>query len=253
MSIMDIPSTDGPRRPSSHPMERTVKDNTMMIPVPFGSDTVWAVDQEGQVLVAMKPIVENLGLAWNGQHKRITKTAVLAKGISVMEIPSPGGTQKTLCLPLKLLPGWLFSIDSARVKPEIRDKIEAYQAECYEVLWQYFRGEVSTPRPGQQPASVDVHNGIESSLHPHQLRLLAAVKAHGHISHFDVFEATGLSRHSNERALHLLWYLGVVEAYDEGAGLRLRVVPTERRPGLPMPILRRPTALPSRRRRPLSA
>lgn len=216
-----------------------MNDAAMMIPVPFRADTIWAADRGGEVLVAMKPIAENLGLQWEVQYRRLRRTPVLAKGMSMMEIPSPGGVQEMACLPLKLLPGWLFSVDAARVKPEIRAKIEAYQTECYEVLWRYFRGEVASPRPLARPSSADVHNGIEASLHPHQLRVLAAIKAYGHISLAQAFARTGLSHDSNSRALYLLWYLGVVEAYEEGGAMKLRVIPAASRPGLPMPNVKK--------------
>jgi hypothetical protein len=43
--------------------------------------------------------------------------------------PSNGGLQEMLMLPVNFLNGWLFGIDSNRVKPEIRDRLIAYQTE----------------------------------------------------------------------------------------------------------------------------
>ena len=52
-----------------------------------------------------------------------------------------------LAQPLRVLPGWLFKIDTARVRPEIRDRIELYQAEAYEVLWSAFKGQIVPATP----------------------------------------------------------------------------------------------------------
>lgn len=63
-----------------------------------------------------------------------------------MTIPSEGGAQETLCMPLRKLPGWLMTIHPTRVKPEIREKIIQYQNECDDVLWKYWtEGHVTNP------------------------------------------------------------------------------------------------------------
>lgn len=210
-------------------------DVVPMIPVPFHSDTLWAADRDGDVLVAVKPIAEKLGLQWEAQYKRLRRTATLAKGMSIMDIPSPGGPQQMVCLRLKLIPGWLFGVDVKRVRPEVRPMLERYQEEAYEVLWNYFRGSADSPVPGGRPTAAHVHNGIEAHLHHHQLRVLAAVKAYGETDPTKMIESTGLSLESVKRAIFLLWYLGVVDAYDDDGVTRYRVIPAEKRPFLPMP------------------
>lgn len=220
----------------------TVNDTSAMIPVPFNNETVWAVEREGEILVAVKPICEALGLAWSSQLKRLRRTSILNKKLIIMTIPSPGGPQETVCLPLAHFHGWLFGVETTRVKPAIRPKLEDYQAQCYEVLYRYFRGEIATPEPGIQP-TVDIHNAIEANLHPHQLRVLASAKAYGHLGTAEVFHHTGLSEQSNRRALHVLWFLHVVEAWEEDFVVKLRFIPPEKRPGIPMPDLRKPKRL----------
>ena len=50
--------------------------------------------------------------------------------------------QETACLKLDYLNGWLFSIDSVRIKsPEVRERVQLYQRECYRVLYRYFSGD----------------------------------------------------------------------------------------------------------------
>ena len=104
----------------------------------YGSDIVTA-ERNGVYYAAMKPICEAIGLDWHGQRKRINRHPVLSEGAVMMNSPSLGGDQEMLMLPLKYLNGWLFGIDVNRVRPEIRDKLIAYQKECFEVLDQYWR------------------------------------------------------------------------------------------------------------------
>ena len=90
------------------------------------------------VRVAVKPICDHLGLAWQTQHRKIMEHHVLSEGITIMVIPSAGGPQKMVTLPLSMLPGWLMTISPGRVAPEIRDTITAYQREAFDVLYRHF-------------------------------------------------------------------------------------------------------------------
>lgn len=111
--------------------------NTQIIPVPFYEDVLVLVGKDNEPVVAMKPIVENMGLDWKGQHVKLT-----AKYASTMEIISivaeDGKNREMTCLPLRKLPAWLYSINPNKVKPELRDKITRYQNECDDVLWNYW-------------------------------------------------------------------------------------------------------------------
>jgi hypothetical protein len=47
-----------------------------------------------------------------------------------------------LCLPLDLLPGWLFGIQPTRARPELVDKLKRYRRECFRVLWNTLKGDL---------------------------------------------------------------------------------------------------------------
>ena len=52
-----------------------------------------------------------------------------------------------LCLMLRKLPAWLYSVNANKVKPELRDTVIKYQEECDDVLWDYWtKGKVVNPR-----------------------------------------------------------------------------------------------------------
>jgi hypothetical protein len=52
-----------------------------------------------------------------------------------------------------MLPGWLFGINAARVREELREKIIRYQRECFRVLWDAFKQDIL---PTAQSAIVPV-------------------------------------------------------------------------------------------------
>jgi hypothetical protein len=120
------------------------------------------VADEPQVYVPIRPICDYLGLSWSGQRERIKRDEVLAdamRGVRVTRTPQEGGTQEMLCLPLDLLPGFLFGVNAARVKAELRTKIIRYRRECFRVLWEAFRPTILpaselVPAPGQSGAAL---------------------------------------------------------------------------------------------------
>lgn len=138
--------------------------NTQLMPVPFHGDTVVLVGKDNEPLVAMKPLVVNLGLDWKGQHAKLSE-----KFSSVMEeISTTGGDGKQYamtCLPLRKLAAWLYSISPNKVAPELKDKIIQYQEECDEVLWNYW-----TKGAAIRPGAVTIAQQI--SLSKHRLALL---------------------------------------------------------------------------------
>ncbi|EGS9149009.1 phage antirepressor Ant [Salmonella enterica] len=105
--------------------------------VPFNGQQIITAMAAGVAYVAMKPIVENLGMSWGTQQQKLARN-VGKFGHIHMNMPSAGGIQKMLVLPLKKLNGWLFSINPEKVRADIRDKLIKYQEECFTVLHDYW-------------------------------------------------------------------------------------------------------------------
>lgn len=121
-----------------------------LFPVPFYEDTVVLVGHDNEPFVAMKPVVTNMGLSWQGQHEKLVEKF----GSTIREILTVGDDGKQrgmICLPLRKLPAWLYSISPNKVKPELRDKIVRYQNECDDALWDYWtKGEARRPGAATQ-------------------------------------------------------------------------------------------------------
>ncbi len=140
--------------------------NAQLMPVPFHGDTVVLVGQNNEPYVAMKPIVTNMGIDWNGQRtKLVEKFSSTVEEIST--VAEDGKLRSMTCIPLRKLAAWLYSISPNKVAPELRDKIIQYQEECDEVLWNYW-----TQGAAVRPGAVTITITQQISLSKHRLTLL---------------------------------------------------------------------------------
>ena len=118
-------------------------------PVSFHGDTIFCIEHHCEPYVPMRPIVENLGMDWSAQAAKI-RTNHNRWGVAVITTPSAatvgmiatvakdGKEREMLCLPLRKLAAWLASINPKKVRQELRAKIELYQAESDDALWNYW-------------------------------------------------------------------------------------------------------------------
>ncbi|HCD4409268.1 TPA: phage antirepressor N-terminal domain-containing protein [Klebsiella pneumoniae] len=115
--------------------------------VPFNGQQIITAMAAGMAYVAMKPVVENLGMSWSTQQTKLMKQLEKFNCVHMNMVAADGKLRKLLCLPLKKLNGWLFSINPEKVRADIRDKLIQYQEECFTVLHDYWtKGEVKNPR-----------------------------------------------------------------------------------------------------------
>lgn len=120
-------------------------------PVTFHGDTIFCLDYQSQPYTPMKPIVQNMGLDWASQSVKLNANKE-RWGVVIITTPSEGGEQKMLCMPVRKLPSYLNSINPKKVRPELRAKIELYQAESDDALWNYWmNGRAERPTPAPSP------------------------------------------------------------------------------------------------------
>jgi P22_AR N-terminal domain/ORF6C domain len=105
------------------------------------------VGDEAQVYVPVRPICDYLGLSWSGQRERIMRDEVLAEAVQFVRVTRTNTSERrgdpdVLCLPLELLPGFLFGVNTARVKDALKEKIIRYRRECYRYLWDAFKHDI---------------------------------------------------------------------------------------------------------------
>ena len=125
-----------------------------VVSVPFRDDQVQAVQdiKTGKVSVVIKRICENIGVDTAGQVQRLKTCAWAVAELSLLP-DSQGLVRPTWLISLDRLAMWLANIQVRRCRPEIRERLIAYQAECADVLDRHFRG---GPKPAPEPAPFDV-------------------------------------------------------------------------------------------------
>ena len=85
---------------------------------------------DGGLYVALRPITDHLGLAFGSQRNRVLRDRVMAPRVRTVLMTAADGRQRELlCLPLDLVPGFLFGITTGKVRPDLVDKLEAIVAE----------------------------------------------------------------------------------------------------------------------------
>lgn len=116
--------------------------------VEFHGHALVTLQINGEAYFAPRPICQAIGLDWAAQFSRIKRNPVLGSTVVMTTtVAQDGKPREIVTLPLKLLNGWLFGIDSSRVKPALRESILTYQRECYDALASYWLdGQATNPR-----------------------------------------------------------------------------------------------------------
>lgn len=111
--------------------------NGQLSAVLFDGDALVLAEHNAQPYVVMRALVTAMGLDWASQYVKLTDKF----GSTVVEITTvaeDGKPRSMVCLPLRKLPGWLYSLNAGKVRPSLRAKVLRYQAECDEVLWRHW-------------------------------------------------------------------------------------------------------------------
>ncbi len=105
------------------------------------------LDENGDVWVALRPIVNALGLDWGTQRKKLKN--LKEKGIALKATPLKdvnGKTQEMLTINLYDLPVYLYSININKVRPELREKIKKFQIETTHAIREYWKNKIKKER-----------------------------------------------------------------------------------------------------------
>jgi P22_AR N-terminal domain len=107
--------------------------------VPFyGHDLVAVRLADGRICAVLRWLCEGLNLDSHAQLRCIQRKKALTIGLVLVRVQTEGGPQVMPALTLRALPGWLYTIDENRVKPEARDDIILFQCECTDALAEHF-------------------------------------------------------------------------------------------------------------------
>jgi hypothetical protein len=104
----------------------------------FNGKTIFFVAADGQYWIALKPICEALNVNWNRQFQNLKSNKILGELFAEQQmVAADGKLRKMISLPEFYVYGWLMQIQSDS------EELQAYQWECYSVLYTYFHGAIT--------------------------------------------------------------------------------------------------------------
>lgn len=141
---------------------KSIATQISTINVPFHGQALATIFHDGQPFVAMRPIVENIGIDWAGQTVKLRNQKDKFNCCDIAMVASDKKVRDFLCIPLRKLNGWLFSINPERVRADIKDKLIQYQEECFSVLYEYWsKGEL---KPKVSKTTVDERTPLRDAV-----------------------------------------------------------------------------------------
>jgi len=107
--------------------------------VAFRGERLTLAWEGAEPYVAVRPICERLGLDWKSQWAKLTGPVSWFNRGVITTVGADGKDRQMVCLHAAHVPLWLASISPAKVKPEVRDALIAYQQECALVLFEHVK------------------------------------------------------------------------------------------------------------------
>ena len=140
-----------------------VKSQTIV----FNNQKLITFEKDGIQYTAIKPICENIGIDWESQRQRIMRDDVLNSTACMIKVVAEDGRlREMLSLPLQFLNGWLFGVDSKRVKSEqAKEYLFKYKMECYQALNNYWQDGIAVnKRMSQNFENLSIEDLLNASL-----------------------------------------------------------------------------------------
>lgn len=98
-------------------------------------------NEEGHIYVPVKPICNILGIDFSAQRIKIYEDKSFKSTVAIIAtVGADGKNREMVCLPVKHICGWLYTINPGKVAPEAEEKILAYREEVNDILTAYFFG-----------------------------------------------------------------------------------------------------------------
>ena len=148
--------------------------------VPFHGDEIVTFEAGGARYVAMRRIVENMGLDWSSQRVKLADQRQKFNCGDIATVGADGKEREMLSMPVEKLPLWLASINPNKIgKADVRAKVERYQAESAIALHEYWtkgvavRGGASGVLTAISPQAAKVICGIVKAIVHKEVAALA--------------------------------------------------------------------------------
>ena len=182
----DAPKTyDYKDRHGASPQEMPLGANDVptvqaVVAFQFHGDEITTFEVDGEPYVAMRRIVENLGMDWGRQSKRLLEQEAKFNCRLMSTVGADGKRRDMLSIPLAKLPLWLASINPNKVPDlDARAKIELYQERSAVALYEFWFKAPAAPIHADLDAdNRKVIGGIvKGVIHKELMEAVADVKA----------------------------------------------------------------------------
>lgn len=114
------------------------RSSANLIAMPFHGDEIVTFQAEDGPRVAMRRIVENMGIGWGSQRQKLVAQSKKFACDDIVTHDTLGRPQEMLTMPVAKLPLWLATINPNKVRADLRAKVELYQAESAVALHDYW-------------------------------------------------------------------------------------------------------------------
>jgi hypothetical protein len=116
-----------------------------IVPFQFHEDRLdTVVGPEGRG-VTLASLCAPFGLDPEWQRQKLVK-AEWATTLKFKAVAEDGKTREIVCLDLRSISGWLFTLQTKTLAPDVRAKLVMYQRECADVLADHFLGKRGEPK-----------------------------------------------------------------------------------------------------------
>ncbi|KXJ55845.1 MAG: hypothetical protein AXW12_09540 [Thalassospira sp. Nap_22] len=110
-----------------------------LVTLDFHGTSITTFEVDGKPYVSLRSLCEAIGLSWSGQFEKVKRDPVLSSVVRVIRTTgSDGKSYEMTSLPLDMVQGWFFKIDSNRVRESLKERVILFQRECYPALNSYW-------------------------------------------------------------------------------------------------------------------
>lgn len=133
--VLDI--LDNETQKTTLPVPAPVEPTDVKIEtVKFYNHEIDVIFYENLPYLIVKQISDNIGINYSTSREQIQKRNDVNHSLKYIKLPTNGGTQRYLCLPLSMLNVWLQKLVPSRTKAG--DMLLRYQCECFNFLFNHF-------------------------------------------------------------------------------------------------------------------
>lgn len=137
LDILDNETKKTTPPPATLPVPAPVEPTDAKIEtVKFYDHEIDVIFYETLPYLIVKQISDNIGINYSTSREQIQKRNDINHTLKYIKLPTNGGTQRYLCLPLAMLNVWLQKLVPSRTKAG--DVLLRYQCECFNFLFNHF-------------------------------------------------------------------------------------------------------------------